>query len=346
MALDVLSVPEGTLIVVDEPERHLHRSIIVPLLQAMFDERPHCFFVVATHEIALPTEARGDTLILRKCIFQNNEVRGWDADVLKPDASMPEDLRLAILGSRKRVLFVEGSPEGLDRPLYAVLLPTVTVIAKGQSRSVRNAVTGLRSTVDEHHTEAFGLIDGDDIAKDEIEKLEKNGIYVSPVTSVESLYYCTAGVETVAAVVAADQKVDVKELAASAIDAALKNLALADTQKVLVELRVERRVRNEIFSAIPDRASLIAGPETGTLKYVVPLKEEAEALAKHVAAKELDDIGARFALKRTSVAQSVSTALKLGSSAEYEKIFVRALSENKDLREQMLKRLGKVSELA
>ena len=107
MALDVLSLPEGAIIIIDEPERHLHRSIIVPLLQAMFDERPLCFFIVATHEIALPTEARGATLIMRQCVWKGDEVKGWDADILKPDASLPEDLRVAILGSRKQILFVD-----------------------------------------------------------------------------------------------------------------------------------------------------------------------------------------------------------------------------------------------
>lgn len=177
MALDVLSLPEGAIIIIDEPERHLHRSIIVPLLQAMFDERPLCFFIVATHEIALPTEARGATLIMRQCVWKGDEVKGWDADILKPDASLPEDLRVAILGSRKQILFVEGTSESLDRPLYAVLLPTLTVLPKGPSKAVKDAVAGLRSTLDQHHTEAFGIVDGDDLDAEAVKKLEAGNVF-------------------------------------------------------------------------------------------------------------------------------------------------------------------------
>lgn len=42
IAADVLTVKAGTLILIDEPERHLHRSIISPLLTLLFARRPDC----------------------------------------------------------------------------------------------------------------------------------------------------------------------------------------------------------------------------------------------------------------------------------------------------------------
>ena len=40
IAGSVLTAPKGTLLVIDEPERHLHRSIISPLLSQLFSRRP------------------------------------------------------------------------------------------------------------------------------------------------------------------------------------------------------------------------------------------------------------------------------------------------------------------
>src|SRR5690606_13418574 len=46
IAASVLTARTGTIIIIDEPERHLHRSIISPLLTLLFAQRPDCAFVV------------------------------------------------------------------------------------------------------------------------------------------------------------------------------------------------------------------------------------------------------------------------------------------------------------
>src|SRR5439155_760568 len=56
VAADVLTVGAGTLVLIDEPERHLHRSIISPLLTLLFEKRRDCAFVVSTHEVMLPLD--------------------------------------------------------------------------------------------------------------------------------------------------------------------------------------------------------------------------------------------------------------------------------------------------
>ena len=56
IAADVLTADPGTLLLLDEPERHLHRSIISPLLTALFIERADCIFVISTHEVMLPID--------------------------------------------------------------------------------------------------------------------------------------------------------------------------------------------------------------------------------------------------------------------------------------------------
>ena len=71
IAADVLTAKPGTLILIDEPERHLHRSIISPLLKLLFDRRNDCAFIVSTHELMLPLDTpKASTLLMRSCEYQ------------------------------------------------------------------------------------------------------------------------------------------------------------------------------------------------------------------------------------------------------------------------------------
>ena len=106
----VLTVEPGTVLLIDEPERHLHRSIIVPFLAALFAKREDCAFLISTHELALPAaNPTASVLMVRSCEWQGNRARAWDIDLLEPNDQLPEELRLAILGSRRKVLFFEGT---------------------------------------------------------------------------------------------------------------------------------------------------------------------------------------------------------------------------------------------
>ena len=72
IASNVLTVKDGTLILIDEPERHLHRSIISPLLTHLFALRPDCAFIVSTHEVMLPIDnPTTRTLLVRGCQFSD-----------------------------------------------------------------------------------------------------------------------------------------------------------------------------------------------------------------------------------------------------------------------------------
>ena len=115
----VLTVEPGTILLIDEPERHLHRSIIVPFLAAVFAKREDCTFVISTHELDLPaSNPDAGVLMVRSCEWQNNRANAWDIDLLEFNNQVPEELRQAILGSRHKVLFLEGTATSLDLPVY------------------------------------------------------------------------------------------------------------------------------------------------------------------------------------------------------------------------------------
>ena len=115
IAATVITVESETVLLIDEPERHLHRSIIEPFLSALFQRRQDCAFIISTHEIALPAanpEAR--VLMVRSCEWNGDTAKAWDVEILEANTNLPAELRRDILGARRRILFVEGTTNGLD----------------------------------------------------------------------------------------------------------------------------------------------------------------------------------------------------------------------------------------
>jgi len=162
IAGNVLTAPPGTLLIIDEPERHLHRSIISPLLSQLFQHRSDCAFVVSTHDHNLPLEfPDARTLLLRSCTFNGQTVQSWKADELPSDSSNDDSLKRDLLGARRRILFVEGSESSLDKTIYALIFPAVSVIPKGSCHEVERAVGSVRAGETFHWLRAFGIVDGD-----------------------------------------------------------------------------------------------------------------------------------------------------------------------------------------
>jgi hypothetical protein len=119
IAAKVLTAPGNSLFLIDEPERHLHRSIISPLLSMLFQKRSDCAFVVSTHEVMLPLDnPTARTLLVRACRFQGrgNPV-AWDADLLPAGGGLDEETKRDILGARRKIIFVEGAETSLDKRL-------------------------------------------------------------------------------------------------------------------------------------------------------------------------------------------------------------------------------------
>ena len=253
LAATVLTVDPGTLLLIDEPERHLHRSIIEPFLAALFEQRKDCPFVVSTHEVALPAaNLEANCLVVRSCRWNEESATEWDLEILKPNVDLPEDLKRAIFGSRKRILFVEGESNSLDQSLYSALFPDVLVEPKGNFTDVQKAVSGLRESRNHHNVEAFGLIDHDDREEEEVESLAKRGVFALDVHSVESLYYCSESISAVAHRQAESLGRNVDELVLLANQKAICALTHDDLAERMASRRCEGRVRNEVSRQMPN----------------------------------------------------------------------------------------------
>ena len=263
IAANVLTVEKGTVLLVDEPERHLHRSIIEPFLSALFAERADCAFIITTHEVALPLANPGSrVLVTYSCRWNRESPLAWDAKLMEADAELPEDLKRAILGARKAILFVEGGQsQSLDLRLYSALFPDITVSAAGSCNDVVRAVSGLRQTESRHDTKAFGLIDRDDRDEAEVNRLASIGIYALDAYSVESLYYCSDAIAAVAQRQAGTYGNDADDMVQDAKRKALNALMRDGTAEHMAERLCGRKAEAEIIQKFR-RKKLVRGMPT------------------------------------------------------------------------------------
>ena len=252
LAANVLTVQPGIVLLIDEPERHLHRSIIAPFLSALFAERKDCLFVVSTHDTALPmTSPEAPVLVLRSCQWEGDRASAWDAVLLERPLELPEELKRAILGARSQILFVEGEADSLDVKLYSRLFSNASVVPIGGCEDVIKAVHGLQSTNSAHRVQAFGLIDRDNRENDEVERLSRQNVYALNVYSVESLYYCSDAIQAVAQKRAELLNLDTDAIVSRVLDEALKGLDESSLSQMAAK-RCERRICNLIRDKTPN----------------------------------------------------------------------------------------------
>ena len=318
IAANVLTAKPGTLILVDEPERHLHRSIISPLLTQLFNKRRDCAFIISTHDVLLPLDnPRARTVLIRGCTYNKTEVAAWDADLVPSDAEIDEVLKGDILGSRKKILFVEGTGRSLDQPLYSLIFPEVSVIPKSNCRDVEHAVTGIRGAAELHWLRASGIVDSDGRLATEIEKLKQQGIYAVPAYSVEALYYHPEiqrrVTERHAAVTGANSQTQLANAQTAAL-AAIKGQADRMSEKL-----AEKAIRAEVFRHIPGKAEVRAGlPFNLSIDIADSVATERTRLDAALVANDLEALIARYPVRETPALSQIAEHLGFQDRDQYE----------------------------
>jgi hypothetical protein len=181
---ECMCAPHNGMIIVDEPELHLHKALQATLWNEVERARPDLTFVYITHDLDFASSRVGATKIWLK-EYSNNS---WSWEELNDEEGVPEPLLLQILGSRKPVIFVEGDPSSLDALIYGRSYPGYTIIPCGNCESVIRTTKSFRSRKSLHNKECFGVTDNDGKSPEEIEALKVEGIGVLDVALIENLF--------------------------------------------------------------------------------------------------------------------------------------------------------------
>ena len=317
ISANVLTAPPASLLLIDEPERHLHRSIIAPLLGALFGRRKDCGFVISTHDAELALESRESrALLLRSCAFDGKTPTAWEADELAAGAPSDDGLKRDLLGSRRRILFVEGTERSIDKPLYSLVFPMVSVVPKGSCAEVEQAVAGSRAAEALHWLRAYGVVDGDGLDADQIAARRERGVYALPFYSAEAVYYHPAVIARVASRQSLVLGTDEDALVSAATAAGVA--AVRDHTGRLSDKAAKKAVRRAVLERIPNDDDLLAGDDlridnhAGTIR--AARKRELDAA---VGQNDWVAILRLCPVRESPALDQISTALRFARRADY-----------------------------
>ena len=223
----ILSIPNNKIIIIDEPELHLHRSIMNRLWAAIERERKDCLFIYITHD----TYFAASHTLSKKIWIKNYDGNIWEWEEIK-ESDLPEQLLLDILGNRKNVLFVEGTHDSYDTKLYREVFKNYYVVPCGGCTSVIARTRAMNGTTQLHELKCYGLIDRDFRSEHEIECLEQDGIFTLDVAEVENLFLVPEVLEVVNKISGYDNTSIIEEI-----------------KKYIIKERFEKEINSQILES-------------------------------------------------------------------------------------------------
>ena len=265
-AAQVLCVPENKTLIMDEPEIHLHRSIMNRLWKALERYRPDCLFIYITHDTQFAAmHPNADKIWIKEYDGQNWKLEKVDGD------DLPEELLLDILGSRKNVLFVEGERNSFDTQLYTELYPNYHIVPCGSCTQVIARTKAFRNNPSLHDYEVFGIIDRDFRSDHEIEKYKEDHIYTINVAEVENLFIVEELVRLIAThmaknpdeVFAEVKKYVIEDRFAKQINGQICEATVAEIKYKLMSAEISNKNDTEAKSSL---ATAIAGIDYDTIQ--------------------------------------------------------------------------------
>ena len=328
IAGDVLTAPSGTLLIIDEPERHLHRSIISPLLSQLFERRSDCGFVISTHDHDLPLGIpKARILLLRSCRFTEQNVQGWESDELPPRAPIDDILKRDLLGARRKILFVEGTESSLDKPLYSLVFPMVSVIPKGNFYEVEQAVVGARAAEELHWLRAFGIADSDGLDANQIAAKRERGVYALHYYSVEAIYFHPRIIGKIASRQASVSGANCSQLAEAAIASGVA--AIKDHTSRLSNKAVKKVLRKSIFEQISNDDDLLAGQNIEIANDAIEIHAaRTKELDAAVADGDWEAILVACPIRESNALEEISKELGFRKRQDYQKAVRHLLAKD------------------
>ncbi len=179
----VLVAAKNQMLVIDEPELHMHPSIMSKLWDELEAARPDCAFVYITHDLAFTADRNAQKFIIKDYSSEPN----WTVEEIPESSGFPEELIMLILGSRRPILFIEGKDTSLDLAIYRACYPEWTVIPRSSCTEVIHSVVTMRKNAELTRLKCSGIVDGDGYSEAEIGKLNEMGVQVLPVSEIENM---------------------------------------------------------------------------------------------------------------------------------------------------------------
>lgn len=331
IASNVLLTKMDSLIIIDEPERHLHHSITIPFINNLVKLRPDLKFVISTHDIGFAQSFdESQFVLLNDCSYISEHSVAWDAQLLSSDDFTGlENISRNILGSRKNIIFIEGENSSLDLPMYSLIFPNVSIIPKVSCKEVMQNVRGIKSANFLHWLNVYGVIDRDGRDVTECENLKNEGIFCLDQYSIESIYYHPY----------LQQKVYLKkaelegEAEIKSPESFIEELLEIFTQhkERLCNRLIEKTVRNKFESKIPT-LQIISTQSSYEISINLEEIRNIEGLLIHQAIqnRDIELLLMRYPIRETQALDCIRKNLGFQSKSRYETTVIQILKKDEE----------------
>ena len=182
---NVLLAPENSYIVVDEPETFLNAAIYNELWDLLISERPDCQFIFASHNMDFVQSRTNATYIWCKKFEAPYDL---DYEQLEESQEFPLSLLAEVSGTRKPILFCEGTKNSLDYQIYSKLFSEFCFVKPVQGhKQVIQHTKAYNNLELLHGNTAYGIIDNDWMDESSIQVYKEQNIFVLPFNEVEMM---------------------------------------------------------------------------------------------------------------------------------------------------------------
>ena len=182
---NVLLAPENSYIVVDEPETFLNGAVYNELWDLLISERPDCQFIFASHNMAFVQSRTNATYI-----WCNKFEAPYDFDYeqLEESQEFPLSILAEVSGTRKPILFCEGTKTSIDYQIYSKLFSEFCFVKPVQGhKQVIHHTKAYNDLQLLHGNTAYGIIDNDWMNESSIQEQKEQNIFVLPFNEVEMM---------------------------------------------------------------------------------------------------------------------------------------------------------------
>ena len=183
-AAQVLCVPNNKILIIDEPELHMHRSLSNRLWSALEKFRPDLLFIYITHDTDFAARHQFADKYWVKAYHGKGQ---WEIQQIK-GSSLPEDLLLTLLGNRKNIIFVEGDGSSFDSRIYSLIYKDYFIVPCGGCERVKSYTKAFSSERQLSDFTSFGIIDRDFHSEEELEKYKDDHVFCLKVAEIENLF--------------------------------------------------------------------------------------------------------------------------------------------------------------
>lgn len=182
---NVLLAPENSYIIVDEPETFLNAAVYNELWDLLISERPDCQFIFASHNMDFVQSRTNATYIWCKKFEAPYDL---DYQVLEETQEMPLSLLTEVSGTRKPILFCEGTKTSIDYQIYSKLFSEFCFVKPVQGhKQVIQHTKAYNDLQHIHGNTAYGIIDNDWMDGSSIQVYKEQNIFVLPFNEVEMM---------------------------------------------------------------------------------------------------------------------------------------------------------------